>query len=184
MTFLVGEGGQIRYIEASKELDRALRFVWVRFPLREAGNRDQADMLVVGSAPGFANDKVFLQSAAWDEENKGFNFYKRWVDAAARVHYTSPLVARLEVDLLKLTFNSTAAMALRLRKPQASGTLPCILTKVQQKRSIRSRSGILKGMGQLLLKSRRGFRARGQKSLHIDLMRLSFEIVFVDLHRL
>ncbi|GAQ90896.1 hypothetical protein KFL_006990020 [Klebsormidium nitens] len=77
MTFLAGEGGQMRWTEETKDLDRALRFLWVRFPRTATGSRDQADILVVGSALGFADDAIFLQCASWDVANRTYNFYKR-----------------------------------------------------------------------------------------------------------
>ncbi|RVJ72531.1 hypothetical protein [Sinorhizobium medicae] len=71
LSFLVGEGGQIPYSEATKLLNRALRFVIVRTNMP----RDRVVMMSIDDRPE-ATDGL-LQVLSWDPVKAAYNFYQR-----------------------------------------------------------------------------------------------------------
>jgi hypothetical protein len=69
-SYLVGEGGQIPFSPATKDLDRSFRWVVARLK--------GADANVLFSAPAPAPAVGgFLQAIAWDDVNGVFNYYER-----------------------------------------------------------------------------------------------------------
>lgn len=71
MTFLVGEGSQIRWTEQTRDVARELRCV-----LSRGRDQEQAEVLVTTSPEADSTD-AFLQVLAWDEVHSVFNYYLR-----------------------------------------------------------------------------------------------------------
>ncbi|WP_226575463.1 hypothetical protein [Acuticoccus sediminis] len=74
LSFVVGEGGQIPFTDATGRLARALRFVVV---LRGAAGPDGPPVVMISldDRPG-AGDGL-LQILGWDPEKRAYNFYQR-----------------------------------------------------------------------------------------------------------
>lgn len=71
MTFLVGEGSQIPWVEQTKDVRRELRCVVSR-----GRSAEQAEVLVTTSPEADSRD-TFLQLLAWDDVRGVFNYYLR-----------------------------------------------------------------------------------------------------------
>lgn len=90
-TFLVGEGSQIRWSQATATVNRHLRFAVTRAAAGAPGNH--VDLLISASVTGDPA-QTFLQIMAWDARNEVFNFYARegetWVWAGNSEHALAP----------------------------------------------------------------------------------------------
>ena len=69
-SFLVADGGQIRWSQETSKLNRLFRMVILR------GRSGQAELLVSTSTV-FDSTSQFLQVFAWDPQSAAFNFYER-----------------------------------------------------------------------------------------------------------
>jgi hypothetical protein len=76
LVFLLGEGSQIPFGEATRDLDRGLRFVVTR-----GSGPDGPDILVSALDP----DGEFVEAMAWDQNAGGFNYYRTVVRDGAWV---------------------------------------------------------------------------------------------------
>jgi hypothetical protein len=70
MSFLVADGGQIRWTAETTDLNRQFRIVLLR------GRNAEAELLVSCSTV-FDSESLFLQVFSWDPKSQAFNFYER-----------------------------------------------------------------------------------------------------------
>lgn len=89
-TFLTGEGSQIPWTAATREVERQLRCTVTRGP-----DRERTDLLVTTS-PDADSPTAFLQVLAWDADRRVFNYYLRvegtgtWTWAGDSDHALTP----------------------------------------------------------------------------------------------
>ncbi|CAI2165411.1 2313_t:CDS:2 [Funneliformis geosporum] len=74
-SFVVADGAHISWSQATKDINRQLRFL-----ITCQTNKDQKqpiDLIFVVSSPVLDSDELFLQVAAWSNTHRAFNFYQR-----------------------------------------------------------------------------------------------------------
>ena len=71
MTFVVGEGSQLPWSEATRDVRRELRCLVSR------GRTEEQSELLVTTGPDADSREVFLQVLAWDDERGVFDYYLR-----------------------------------------------------------------------------------------------------------
>lgn len=91
MSFVLGEGSQIRFTPETADLDRSFRFLVTR------GEGD-VDLFISTFDPAADSAKVFIEVMAWDAKTGGFNYYRTvggaWVFAGNSRHALEPPTER------------------------------------------------------------------------------------------